>query len=282
MTRLYLISSIAVGAILLQVLVSRPPEVEWVDPSEDLAETTGTVPANSGNTPVIRDDRRPVMEDRLQVARNALKNFPVIPATTAADGTILRLQLKDGSHFDVEEAIIQSGKIEASLNGSTLLQVPVEQIADLERSAAVLQENPDPSLTLIQSIQNGASVSDEQIRRWLDSGEAEAFVGNYPHSSNRKLARLLNPEENRSAQNSSQNQEPIDTEELDEWMATVRDLMTRKVSSSRRTELVLEMDERLSQLNAQLTRSPANREKIVQFANRLRILKLDLIKSTGF
>ena len=67
-----------------------------------------------------------------------------------------------------------------------------------------------------------------------------------------------------------------------EWMADVRSLMTRKVSGSKRTELLLEMDQRLSQLNRELSLSPQNREKITQFANRLRILKLDLIKSTGF
>ena len=283
MTRLYLISSIVTGAILLQFLTSRPPEVEWVQP-EVSAETSLNQPASNGESPAVNGrPSEPQKDDPLLLARNALNDFAVLIDESKEEPEFLtRLHLKDGSTFDVMDTDLQKGEINVSLAGGQPLQISPGQVSHFERVDNRQKESPDVTFQILARIKSGERVSDEELTQWLESGEAESFVEQYPHSSNRRLARHLNPIASSSTDLASSQQAPVDTDELDEWMADVRSLMTRKVSGSKRTELLLEMDQRLSQLNRELSLSPQNREKITQFANRLRILKLDLIKSTGF
>ncbi len=283
MTRLYLISSIVTGAILLQFLTSRPPEVEWVQP-EVSAETSLNQSASNGESPAVNGrPSKPQKDDPLLLARNALNDFAVLIGEAKEEPVFLtRLHLKDGSTFDVMDTDLQKGEISVSLPGGQPLQISPGQVSHFERVDNRQKGSDDVTFQILARIKSGERVSDEELTQWLESGEAESFVEKYPHSSNRRLARHLNPIASSSTKVASSQQGPVDTDELDEWMADVRSLMTRKVSGSKRTELLLEMDQRLSQLNRELSQSPQNRDKITQFANRLRILKLDLIKSTGF
>ena len=283
MTRLYLISSIVTGAILLQFLTSRPPEVEWVQP-EVSAETGLNQSASNNESPVVNGrPTKPQKDDPLTLARNALNDFAVLIGENKEEQeSLTRLHLKDGSTFDVMNADLQNGEINVSLPGGQSLQISPGQVSHFEKVDHRQEESDDETFQILARINSGERVSDDELSQWLESGEAESFVEQYPHSSNRRLARHLNPIASSSTDVASSQQGPVDTDELDEWMADVRSLMTRKVSGSKRTELLLEMDQRLSQLNRELSLSPQNREKITQFANRLRILKLDLIKSTGF
>ena len=283
MTRLYLISSIVTGAILLQFLTSRPPEVEWVQP-EVSAETSLNQSASNGESPAVNGrPSKPQKDDPLLLARNALNDFAVLIGEAKEEPVFLtRLHLKDGSTFDVMDTDLQKGEISVSLPGGQPLQISPGQVSHFERVDNRQKGSDDVTFQILARMKSGERVSDEELTQWLESGEAESFVEKYPHSSNRRLARHLNPIASSSTKVASSQQGPVDTDELDEWMADVRSLMTRKVSGSKRTELLLEMDQRLSQLNRELSQSPQNRDKITQFANRLRILKLDLIKSTGF
>ena len=283
MTRLYLISSIVTGAILLQFLTSRPPEVEWVQP-EVSAETSLNQSASNGESPAVNGrPSKPQKDDPLLLARNALNDFAVLIGEAKEEPVFLtRLHLKDGSTFDVMDTDLQKGEISVSLPGGQPLQISPGQVSHFERVDNRQKGSDDVTFQILARIKSGERVSDEELTQWLESGEAESFVEKYPHSSNRRLARHLNPIASSSTKVASSQQGPVDTDELDEWMADVRSLMTRKVSGSKRTGLLLEMDQRLSQLNRELSQSPQNRDKITQFANRLRILKLDLIKSTGF
>lgn len=285
MTRLYLISSIAVGAILLQFLVSRPPEIEWIQPDSSAAESTVSATGNSELSPanIVMDTVDLSQQSPVIVGRKALQGFASLwdPELKNPQSST-RIHLKDGSSFDVHDAELLSGSLSITVSGDQKLQIPSERVNYFESVEFQAPAPIDPSLKLALRITAGEQISDAELRQWIESGEADAFVENYPHSTNRELHQLLNRNSSSTARKISNNNDPVDTEELDEWMANVRDLMTRNVSSTQRTELVLEMDQRLSRLNAQLTRSPENRTKITQFANRLRILKLDLIKSTGF
>lgn len=283
MTRLYLISSIVTGAILLQFLTSRPPEVEWVQP-EVSAETSLNQPASNGKSPAVNGrPSEPQKDDPLLLARNALNDFAdLIGKAKEEPDSLTRIHLKDGATFDVMDTDLQKGEINVSLPGGQSLQISPDQVSHFETVDYRQKESDDETFQILARIKSGERVSDEDLTQWMESGEAESFVEQYPHSSNRRLARHLNPIVSSSTDLAASQQGPVDTDELDEWMADVRSLMTRKVSGSERTELLLEMDQRLSQLNRELSLSPQNREKITQFANRLRILKLDLIKSTGF
>ncbi len=283
MTRLYLISSIVTGAILLQFLTSRPPEVEWVQP-EVSAETSLNQPVSNSESSAV-NSRRPESHkvDPLILARNALKDFAMLVAEEKVQPeSLTRLHLKDGSTFDVNDTDLQKGEINVSLPGGQSLQISPDQVSHFEMIENRQKQSDDVTFQILTRIKSGDPVSDGELTQWLESGEAESFVEQFPHSSNRRLARHLNPIVATSSDLASQQQGPINTDELDEWMADVRTLMTRKVTGAKRTELLLEMDQRLSQLNRELSLSPQNRDKVTQFANRLRILKLDLIKSTGF
>ncbi|MGB1071881.1 MAG: hypothetical protein ACPG1Z_09455 [Planctomycetota bacterium] len=283
MTRLYLISSIVTGAILLQFLTSRPPEVEWVQP-EVSAETSLNQPASNGKSPAVNGrPSEPQKDDPLLLARNALNDFAVLIGEAKEEpDSLTRIHLKDGATFDVLDTDLQKGEINVSLPGGQSLQISPDQVSHFETVDYRQKESDNETFQILARIKSGERVSDEELTQWLESGEAESFVEQYPHSSNRRLVRHLIPITSSSTDLASSQQGPVDTDELDEWMADVRSLMTRKVSGSKRTELLLEMDQRLSQLSRELSLSPQNREKITQFANRLRILKLDLIKSTGF
>ena len=76
MTRLYLISGIVVGAILLQTLVSRPPVIIWKEAdSQKKADSTTTKSSNLDRqqaTPA--ETSTPKTEDIQVLARRALES----------------------------------------------------------------------------------------------------------------------------------------------------------------------------------------------------------------
>ncbi|MGB1397688.1 MAG: hypothetical protein ACPG7R_07590, partial [Planctomycetota bacterium] len=156
MTRLYLISSIVTGAILLQFLTSRPPEVEWVQP-EVSAETSLNQPVSNSESSAV-NSRRPESHkvDPLILARNALKDFAMLVAEEKVQPeSLTRLHLKDGSTFDVNDTDLQKGEINVSLPGGQSLQISPDQVSHFEMIENRQKQSDDVTFQILTRIKSG-------------------------------------------------------------------------------------------------------------------------------
>ena len=135
----------------------------------------------------------------------------------------------------------------------------------------------DDTLALLLRTKQGDSISDQELENWLENDGAEELSTRYPLKSSIALSKAVRGPTDSKANTQNQIGENLDLDELDEWMSSVRDDISKGISSNQRTTLILEIDRWIS-----LLQSTATNEKISRWSNQLRILKLDLIKSTGF
>ncbi len=283
MTRLYLISGIVVGAILLQALVTRPPEIIWKEAdSQKKDDSTMNKSSNldrQQETPV--EVSAPKTEDIQVLARRALENAANMTVPAQSSTKSKTVSYSTGTRLEVHNSQIQNGKLQVTLDGGTQVNIPIESISKIDPIETAKPETTDQIQQLLNRIHAGQTISDEEIQRWIESGEAEDFALRFPHSSNRDLIQKLAPVNQQKK--ISQNKAPptINENDLDGWLSSIQDRISRNISSSQRTQLILEIDSKLAALQNSRNLT-GNREKADRWSNRLRILKLDLIKGTGF
>ena len=282
MTRLYLLSGIVVGAILLQALVSRPPEILWQEPASlEKAAATGKTSSDSvttSTTPSKTVD--PPVEDVLSLARKALENAAALIPPGQSDSDTKIISTSQGTQLQIQNSEISNGKLEATLKDGVRINIPLDSISEINPFESS-QDASDQTQILLNRIQSGKTIQDEELNRWIESGEAEDFALRFPHSTNRALAQILSPIDPQEKPSTTAAPSTSNVDDLESWTNSIREQISRDLPSSKRTQLVLEIDEKLAYLQKSTSLS-GNREKATRWANRLRILKLDLIKSTGF
>ncbi|OUU25234.1 MAG: hypothetical protein CBC13_02315 [Planctomycetia bacterium TMED53] len=275
MTRMYLICAVIAAAILFQSLSSRPPETVYEEPKNTTTSTTNTSP-KSGNLLGIEnfDEDRDI--DLLALSRKALRETAaLIQTNTGSDVNYLVTPVR-GSTLKAANLEVGSGVIKLTAPNGLDLSIDVDQVKTIEGFSPP-PPTADDTLALLTRAKQGDSITDQEIENWLENDGAEELSTRYPLKSSLALSKAVRGPTDSTANTQNQSGENLDLDELDEWMSSVRDDISKGISSNQRTTLILEIDQWIS-----LLQSRATNERISRWSNQLRILKLDLIKSTGF
>jgi len=248
MTRLYLICTIFTGAILLQSLASRPPEVIWKEPqgtvdNQDEAESGAENPISRSDSP--KEDQLPNL---IQACRQALKetahSLPEIDSTQQ----LTKITSNSGVSLLAKHVEVDSGKFNVLPIDGPVIQIDAKDVQQIDSVYPEVGDGSDQTLELLGKAKAGDKLTDQEIQIWFDSGGAEDLLARFPLKGNKILRQFFIDEALEKNDVEVRPMSEIDFDELDEWTASVRDDISRGISESRRTLVILEIDQRLSQL----------------------------------
>ena len=138
------------------------------------------------------------------------------------------------------------------------------------------------TLDILDDLSMARSIDDTRWRRWLQQGGPEVLLQLLPAARARPLEKLIR---DRSIENTTERaavaggKTPL---QLTQWRKSVRQLLRDGFPTEKRTRVIEEVDNWQSWLDAYGTQVYRSRARYLQISRELRILKLDIVKSTGF
>ena len=281
MTRMFLFSCILTSGFLFQSLKNRPPEMVYETVSEISSEDS-TKESPTTQKPQTEDlSPQNSLED---LSRSALaKVSQWIPESQEpVQGQYLISTSKETTmeatnfHFD-------SGQIVAELKSGSSVQLPLVDIQNLVVQESSSKDEDDLTYQLLLLHRFSPSKIDPTIfQRWLDTGGPKDLVQRFPHSDTHDLALRIHETTTIEIQTSQEPTFQMDINEMSEWMASVRDDVRNGISSTTRTQFILEIDQWQNWLENESGRRQISADKRSRFLSDLRLLKHDIVKGSGF
>ena len=281
MTRMFLFSCILTSGFLFQSLKNRPPEMVYETVSEISSEDS-TKESPTTKKPQTEDlSPQNSLED---LSRSALaKVSQWIPESQEpVQGQYLISTSKETTmeatnfHFD-------SGQIVAELKSGSSVQLPLVDIQDIDIQESSSKAEDDLTYQLLLMHRFSPSNIDPTIfQRWLDTGGPKDLVQRFPHSDTHDLALRIQETTTIEIQTSQEPTSQMNINEMTEWMASVRDDVRNGISSTTRTQFILEIDQWQNWLENESGRRQISADKRSRFLSDLRLLKHDIVKGSGF
>jgi len=320
MTRLLTICALLASLVLLQALHGRPPEIVSTAPGDEKETTdfsSGSRPATMQQDPMAPawtdaqiqrltaqlkswshvdpapgiDDPRPrrEAEEPLRIEWICQRELLRLKdRRTASEEPVRFLRLQGGSLLAHRSVHFQSGFAEVVLPAGQMVRIPAPEIL----STRVPPDAGEPrlqvaggiadTLDILDDLSMARSIDDTRWRRWLQQGGPEVLLQLLPAARARPLEQLIR---NRSIENTTERaavaggKTPL---QLTQWRKSVRQLLRDGFPTEKRTRVIEEVDNWQSWLDAYGTEVYRSRTRYLQISRELRILKLDIVKSTGF
>ena len=266
MTRMFLFSCILTSGFLFQSLKNRPPEMVYEDCLGNLVRRLyQRKPHDPENLKPKIFLLRTVFED---LSRSALaKVSQWIPESQEpVQGQYLISTSKETTmeatnfHFD-------SGQIVAELKSGSSVQLPLVDIQDIDIQESSSKAEDDLTYQLLLMHRFSPSNIDPTIfQRWLDTGGPKDLVQRFPHSDTHDLALRIHETTTIEIQTSQEPTSQMNINEMTEWMASVRDDVRNGISSTTRTQFILEIDQWQNWLENESGRRQISADKSIQIS----------------
>ncbi|MEE2857980.1 MAG: hypothetical protein VX949_11350 [Planctomycetota bacterium] len=320
MTRLLTICALLATLVLLQALHGRPPEVVFTTTGEG-NESTDPLPG-SQSVSVQEDPMAPAWtDDQIQQLSAQLKSWSQVDPSLEIDDPRPRteqeeslrievicqrelLQLKDhrtpsmqpirflrlkGDSLLAHRSLrFRSGFAEVVLPDGPVVRIPASEILatrvtpdDVDTPLLVGGGIAD-TLDILDALSRNESIDDTRWRHWLQHGGPEVLLHLLPAARARPLELLLRSKPGEISGEvvaSAGGKTPL---QLTRWKKSIRQLLRDGLPTEQRPQILEEIDNWQSWLDAYGTQVYRSRTRYLQISRELRLLKLDIVKSTGF
>ncbi len=319
MTRLLIFCALMVTAVLFQALQARPPLIEI---SEKIASPSSvSLAANSSldsTHPVENSDsqqrshwsteQKRSIEERLSrwspIEISELELAGPSPADQlllleslcqqeltrlgqkdpAAAVPLLTMRLKGGSTLAYRSLQIRAATVQTVLPSGLSIRIPSSRIEATQVTTTVPPAATSPSGSLVDTISIVNSIGRQEPidpirwRSWLEHGGPVMLARLIPTERSKPLHELT-----RNAGKSLPSDLPEvagkSTEQLSQWISSIRTLLREGFPSEQRVEVLEQIDQWQQWLDLQALTAQTRYQ---QMSQQLRLLKLDIVKSTGF
>ncbi|MDE0957687.1 MAG: hypothetical protein OSB12_03525 [Planctomycetota bacterium] len=319
MTRLLIFCALLVTAVLLQALQARPPSIEF---SEKIASPAAdSLAANSSidSTPPVEntdpqqrsrwtaEQKRSIEERLTRWSPIEISEFDLAGPSPedqllllesicqqeltrlgqqdpAAAVPLLTMRLKGGSTLAYRSLQIRAATVETVLPSGLSIRIPTSRIEATQVTRTVRPAATYPSGSLVDTISILDSIGRQEPidpirwRSWLEQGGPVMLARLIPTDRSKPLRQL-----SRIAWRSSPSEVPEvagkSKEQLNRWIASIRSLLREGFPSEQRVEVLEQIDQWQQWLDLQVLTS---QNRYQQISLQLRLLKLDILKSTGF
>ncbi len=320
MTRLLTICALLATLVLLQALHGRPPEIVSTAPGdekENADPSTGSLSPTMQQDPMAPewtdaqiqrlteqlkswsqvdpvpgiDDPRPraEQEEALRIEWICQRELLRLKGRrTASEEPVRYLQLQGGSLLTYSSLHFRSGYTEVVLPDGPMVRIPASEIL----ATRVTPNAGEPrklvaggiadTLDILDGLTRAEMIDDSRWRRWLQHGGPEVLLHLLPAATARpleKLLRLKSSEVNNEVVTAAGGKTPL---ELTRWRKSIRQLLRNGFPTEKRPQILEEVDNWQSWLDAYGTQVYRSRTRYLQISRELRLLKLDIVKSTGF
>jgi len=319
MTRLLIFCALLVTAVLFQALKARPPLIEINEKiaspsSESLAanssldsthpvENSDSQQRSSWSTEQKRsieerlarwspieiselDLAGPSPEDQLLLLESICQQelTRLGQKNPAAAVPLLAMRLKGGSTLAYRSLQIRAATAETVLPSGLSIRIPTSRIEATQVTTTVRPAATSPSGSLVDTISMVDSIGRQEPidpirwRSWLEQGGPVMLARLIPTERSKPLHELT-----RNAGMSLPSDLPEvagkSTEQLNQWIASIRTLLREGFPSEQRVEVLEQIDQWQQWLDLQALTAQTRYQ---QMSQQLRLLKLDIVKSTGF
>lgn len=319
MTRLLIFCALLVTAVLFQALQARPPLIEINEKiaspsSESLAanssldsthsvENSDSQQRSSWSTEQKRSIKErlarwspieiseldlagPSPEDQLLLLESICQQelTRLGQKDPAAAVPLLAMRLKGGSTLAYRSLQIRAATAETVLPSGLSIRIPTARIEATQVTTTVPPAATSPSGSLVDTISMVDSIGRQEPidpirwRSWLEQGGPVMLARLIPTERSKPLHELT-----RNAGKSLPSDLPEvagkSTEQLNQWIASIRTLLREGFPSEQRVEVLEQIDQWQQWLDLQALTAQTRYQ---QMSQQLRLLKLDIVKSTGF
>jgi len=203
-------------------------------------------------------------------------------------GPILYLQLDEGNTLPYRSLTIGKGRALIELpDGPQVVLQPGSITATGLTASAEPAQNIRPgslldSIQLVEMVANSGRVEEPRWSSWFSSGGPETLARLLPEARASRLKKFIE----RSWRNTvTASPEPESTRTLKsmlDWIASVKKLLRSGFPADRREETLISFDEWETWLSRYGRDQISQRTQYLRLRRDLRVLKLDVVKSTGF
>ncbi|MDE0959335.1 MAG: hypothetical protein OSB09_00985 [Planctomycetota bacterium] len=316
MTRMLIFCAMLTTGVLLQALQDRPPKVEFIEYSVTTSTNTELESDPRAVEPVPQpkswspEQRRsiqarlsswsPIDRNELDRADSSTEDQLLLlesicqrelrrlgqSAGTAAE-PLLYMNLKGGASLAYRSLRIHAGTGEIELPGGLVIRVPTSRIRATRVAAPTAPAHTLPpgslvdTLSMIESIGRDEPIEKVRWNAWIQQGGPEGLVRLIPSERSKRLQNLT-----RIAWSLPTSPLPEadgkSTEQLERWMSSIRSRLREGFPTEQRREVLEKLDLWDQWLDMHGTQSYSSQTRYLQIRHQLRLLKLDIVKSTGF
>ncbi|HIO65452.1 MAG TPA: hypothetical protein EYN40_02050 [Planctomycetes bacterium] len=320
MTRLLTICALLATLVLLQALHGRPPEIVSTAPGDEEGNadpSSGSLPATMQQDPMAPawtdaqiqrlteqlkswsqvdpvpgiDDPRPRGEEQetLRIEWICQRELLRLKGRrTASEEPVRLLRLQGGSLLAYSSLHFRSGYTEVVLPDGPVVRIPASEILatrvtpDAGEPRMLVAGGIADTLDILDGLSRTGSIDDTRWQRWLQHGGPEVLLHLLPASRARPLEKLIrkkSSEDNTELHVDTGGKTPL---QLTQWRKSIRQLLREGFPTEKRIQVLDEVDSWQFWLDAYGTKVYRSRTRYLQISRELRILKLDIVKSTGF
>ena len=319
MTRLLIFCALLVTAVLFQALQARPPLIEI---NEKIASpSSDSLGANSSLdfTPSVENSdsqqRSSWSAEQIRSIEGRLARWSSIESSeldlagpSPADQLLLleslcqqeltrlgqkdpaaavplrTMRLKGGATLAYRSLLIRAATAETVLPSGLSIRIPTSRIEATQVTTTVPPAATFPSgslidtISMVDSIRRKKPIDPIRWRSWLERGGPEMLARLIPTERSKPLHELT-----RNGWKSLPSDLPEvagkSTDQLNRWIASIRTLLREGFPSEQRVEVLEQIDQWQQWLDLQALTAQTRYQ---QMSQQLRLLKLDIVKSTGF
>jgi hypothetical protein len=322
MTRLLTFSSILATMVLLQVLGDRPPVLitssQLDHPKTTMVaedQTTTSSPSEQSTTvkwpidlqikarealdlwqleePILpgmySKSPRPEPEQLLRaewICKSSLIKLSQIIRHEKAQPRYLRLN--SGSLLRYKDLTIGQQSCRVTLLAGVTVNIPIGEISETRTTPP--QEKPSPTIAgsladtinLVTTLAEDRTPSADRWVRWFENGGPETLSGLLGSTESAVLDRVFARISANTMASQKHRSGGKSTDQLDTWISKIRQKLRQGFPTEDRDDVLVELDSWQSWLDRNGRTAYGSEQSYQKISRDLRILHLDIVKSTGF
>jgi hypothetical protein len=322
MTRSLIFCTLLVTAVLFQALQARPPLIEFIEkstsPSSESLDATSSLDSTH---PVDRSDSQrgsgwsaeqkrsievrlarwsaielseldlagPSPEDQLllleSICQQELTRLGQKDPATAAP--LLTMRLKGGATLAYRSLQIRAATVETVLPSGLSIRIPTSRVEATQVTMTVPPAATSPSgslvdtISIVESIRRQEPIEPVRWRAWLERGGPEILARLIPTDRSKPLHELTRIVW-KSAPSESPEGAGKSAEQLNQWITSIRSRLREGFPTEQRSGVLKQIDQWQQWLDMHASNGYTSQTRNRQMSHQLRLLKLDIVKSTGF
>jgi|GEM_PF-945686 len=322
MTRMLIFCALLVTAVLFQALQARPPLIKFSEKiTSPSTESLAANPSLDSTAPVENSDSQqrsnwsteqkrsieerltrwspieiseldlagPSPEDQLLLLESICQQelTRLGQKDSAATVPLLTMRLKGGSTLAYRSLQIRAATAETVLPSGLSIRIPTSRIEATQRSMTVPPAATSPSgslidtISIVDSIRRQEPINPIRWHSWLEQGGPEMLARLIPTDRSKPLQQLT-----RSAWKSLPSESPEvagkSAVQLNQWIGSIRTRLREGFPTEQRQETLEQLDQWQKWLDIHASDGYTLQTRYQQMSQQLRLLKLDIVKSTGF
>jgi hypothetical protein len=322
MTRLLIFCALLVTAVLFQALQARPPLIEINEKiaspsSESLAanssldsthpvENSDSQQRSSWSTEQKRSIKErlarwsPIEFSELDLAGPSPADQLLLLESIcqqeltrlgqkdpAAAVPLLTMRLKGGSTLAYRSLQIRAATAETVLPSGLSIRIPTSRIEATQVTTTVPPAATSPSGSLVDTISMVDSIGRQEPidpirwRSWLEQGGPVMLARLIPTERSKPLHELTR-NAGKSVPSDSSEVAGKSAEQLNQWIASIRTRLRAGFPTEQRQGTLEQIDQWQKWLDIHASDGYTSQTRYQQMSQQLRLLKLDIVKSTGF